>query len=176
MNLRLEAYKQALADQSEKTKAVLSFLEPIIQLRRSAYLDFQQAAREAENTLEIYYFRAHGLPSHEVRSHQVEELENVMGIGSGGASSSFRTKGDAVDVVKKLILLRDKYKDVSSEAINTVVDEFIDTIMKDLKDGEQQSNNTEKFHSAAESHLRDSFAKLDRALKDALQFRELPIK
>jgi hypothetical protein len=80
LNVRLETYKQSLSDQSEKTKAILSSHQPFINQRRDAYLDFRQDAREAKNVLEIYYYRARGTQSQEVRLNRLEALENKMGI------------------------------------------------------------------------------------------------
>ena len=46
LNLRLETYKKELADDTERLKAALQSNAPLIQQRRSAYLELQQAARE----------------------------------------------------------------------------------------------------------------------------------
>jgi hypothetical protein len=174
-NLRLEAQKHALAEQSERTRAVLASLEPIIQLRRSAYLEFQAAARQAKNILEVYYFRA-GEPSNEAQSNRLQKLINKMGRGSGGSGSSFVTNDDAIDCVRTLINLREKYEDIASDEIKGEVDKFIDAIMKDLTDGEAQGNDTAIFHEAAGKRLQQSFATLNQALEQALGFHELPIK
>ena len=51
----LQIQEQELTAQSQRTEALLSSLEPQIQQRRDAYIDFQRAAREARNILEVYY-------------------------------------------------------------------------------------------------------------------------
>ena len=61
LNLRMETYKQTLANQSESYKVLLSSLAPDIEQRRAAYLDFQQAAREAKSTLGVYYSEYDGM-------------------------------------------------------------------------------------------------------------------
>ena len=175
LNHRLETYKQALADQSEKTKALISFLEPHIQQRRAAYFEFQQAAREAKNILEVYYFRAKGPPEHNARRYQLRALENKLGIGSGGSSGSWATHGDAVSVVEKLVVLREKYEDVSSDKMNSAVDDFIDTIMQDLREGAKDTNDNEAFHNSARTRVREAFVKLNDQIAEALGLDQLPL-
>jgi hypothetical protein len=81
-----------------------------------------------------------------------------------------------VDAVRKLIVLRVKYEDVSSAKIKAAVDEFVDVISKDLEDGEHKSNDTTEFHSAAQRRLREPFDKLNSAIVEAMRFEELPIQ
>jgi hypothetical protein len=187
LNVRLELYKQSLGEQTEKTKAalaaqtettksLLAALEPLVQARRSAYLDVRQAAREAKNELEIYYFRSKGRPDLERREQELHELAHKMGVGSGGATSSWRTNEDALAVVRKLVSLREKYQDVASDKVNSAIDDFIDTLTQDLRAGTSKSNDTDLFHEAARKRLCDAFARLDPHLKEALRLAELPIQ
>jgi hypothetical protein len=145
LNLRLETFKHTV-----------SSLEPLTVQRRSAYLDFQQAARKAKEVLEIYYYRAKGLPPQEARLRQLEELRHAFGIGGGGSGGGFVIGYDVYAVVEELFNLRIKYEDVSSAKVNAALDEFIFVISKDLIDGMQKSNDTEAFHNSAQRRLREA--------------------
>jgi hypothetical protein len=48
LNMRLERYKNELANDTEKLKSALQITAPLIQRRFSGYLEIQQAARPAE--------------------------------------------------------------------------------------------------------------------------------
>lgn len=176
LNLRLELYKKTLVDQSEQTKAMLINLEPIAQARRSAYLEFQTTAREVRNDLEFFYFRAVDPPTKERTSTRLHALARDMGIGPGGGGASFMTKEEALEGVKKLMNLRDKYDSVSSQAVDAAIEEFINTIVQDLKASEKETNDTVSFHNSAQKRLRDGFETLNSAIESALGFQNLPVK
>ncbi len=178
LNLRLEANKQALAIQTAKTKTLLATLEPTIQLRRSAYLDLQSAARDVEQILEFYYFPASDSASINKRQDQLSELYKALGLPpSGGGSGSFgASRGEAYEAVAKLTRLQDKYQNVSSETITAAVDTFLDAIKKDLLESVRPGNDTTTFNDGARARLREAFGKLNGAIEDALGFRELPVR
>jgi hypothetical protein len=186
LNVRLETAKQALADRSEhlkqeltdrgeKLKALVSALAPISEQRRSAYLELRLAARQTKNDLEIYYFRAKGLSPQEARSQQIEQLRNKMGIGSGVGTSTWRSKEDAVKDAERLVALRANYEEIASDDVKAAVDQFLDTILTDLKDGEEKSNDSEAFHELAKRHLHDALDKLNRTTEKALGLQNVPI-
>jgi Na+-transporting NADH:ubiquinone oxidoreductase subunit NqrC len=176
LNLRLEGQKQAFADQSEKTKAVISLLEPLAQERRMAYLEFRNAARGAVTELDVIYSRAPEAGSTDDELNRFNSLENRMGIGSGGTGmGGWTTKGYAAGAVHQLIVLRAKYEGVASDNIERAVRDFIEVLMKDLNDNEIKENNTKSFHDAASAHAHDALDKLDDSLAEALHLDHLPM-
>ena len=80
LSLRFEGQKQAFADQTEKTKAVISHLESLAQEQRMAYLEFRNAARGAVTELNVYYSRAPEAGSPDDELNRFNSLENRMGI------------------------------------------------------------------------------------------------
>ena len=169
-------YKVALADRTEFTKAVITSQQPIIEQRRAAYMEYRQTAREAKDLLEVYYYRAKAAPSQKERLDRLNALENKMGIGSGGAGSSWASNYDAISVVRKLILLRIKHQDTASASINSAVENYIDVITTDLSEGEKQSNQTPEYEAAAVQRVRKEFEKLNGAIDTALRLDVIPIK
>ncbi|PWT83402.1 MAG: hypothetical protein C5B44_00670 [Acidobacteria bacterium] len=171
-NLRLEKYKQELTDQSEKTKALLVSLQTNTQQRCTAYLEFQDAARKTKGTLESYYNLGKRTPEDEELEDE-DDLYLQLGVGSGVATSTWTTMEQAADAVKKFNELRHKYKDVSSTAVNSAVDEFYKVLRRDLI--ESKSKETVEFHNAAKARLHTAFMKLKRQITDALGLDKLPI-
>lgn len=177
LDRQLETYKHALAEQTEMTKVLLQSLAPQIQQRRDAYLEFWQAAREARSTLEVYYHLAKGPPEHNRRRGHIRDLENALGIGSGtSGGGSWATHGDAVDVIRNLVSLRERYEDVSSELMESAVDTFIDQAMQDLRDGAKETNDTEEFHEAARRRIREAFDTLSAQIEKALGHDQIPLQ
>jgi hypothetical protein len=173
LNRDLEKYKKTLGDDTEKLKMVMQLNEPLAQQRRSAYLDIQKAAHTLSHVLEVYYF---GTESNEVWSHRLLSLEDDMGIGSGSSGGSIVGKQDVTTALGAVISLRERNGDVSSASINTAADDFLETVMQDLKNVERKQNQTEAFNVAARMRVKDALSHLDGAINQALRLGDLPIK
>jgi hypothetical protein len=176
LNLRLETYKKELADDTERLKAALQSNAPLIQQRRSAYLELQQAARELNRVLEVHYFRAKEPPTGQVMRNKLRALEDDMGIGSGSRGGWFVSKGDVVGALRRMVSLSEKYADISSGTISSAVNDFLEAVMADVRGAEQKENDTESFHTAARARLKDALSRLDRTIAQALRLDELPIE
>jgi hypothetical protein len=177
LNLRLETYKKELADDTERLKAALQSNAPLIQQRRAAYLELQQAARELNRVLEVHYFRAKEPSTGQVMRNKLRALEDDMGIGSSGSRGGwFVSKGDVVGALRRMVSLSEKYEDISSGTISSAVDDFLETVMADVREAEQKENDTESFHTAARVRLKDALSRLDHTITQALRLDELPIK
>jgi hypothetical protein len=175
LDYQLEVQKQALSAQADRTKALIASLEPDIQKRRTAYLDFQQAARQARSVLDVYYFRATSPPEYVRRRQELRSLENALGVGSGGGRSEWASHRDAIDAVSRLIDLRDSAQDVLSTEVNAEMDQFIGTLMNDMRDGARKSNDNEAFHNAARTRLREAFERLNEQISTALGRDQMPL-
>lgn len=177
LDRRIETYKHELSEQAEKTKVLLSSLEPRVKQRRDAYLELQSSARQVKDELQMYYWMADAIPDSDARRWDINSLENAMGIGSGsGAGGTLTSKRDAVSVIENFILLRRKYESVSSAQINQEVDEFIDIVMADLKNESKKTNQSKTFHNLARVRLDEGFQKLNSHIESALGIDQLPLK
>lgn len=176
LNLRLERYKNELANDTEKLKTTLQITAPLIQRRFSAYLEIQQAARKVNEVLELYYSRAKEPPTGAVMSGKLRALENTMKIGSGSSGGSIVLKSDVTHALGELIAVKEKYADISSAKIDAAVDLFLNAVMNDLKKVELDQNQMEYFETVARAHLKDEFGLLNSEINQALGVDEFPIK
>jgi hypothetical protein len=104
LDVRLERYKSELANDTEKVKTALQVTTPLIQRRLSGYLEIQQAARNVNEVLEVYYSRAKEPPTGEVMRGKLRALENAMNVGSGSSGGGFVFKTDATQALHELVL------------------------------------------------------------------------
>jgi hypothetical protein len=167
LNLRLETYKQVLANQSEMNKSLLSSLNPYIQQRLTAYLELQQAAYNVKRDLEIYYYLAKEPSDYDL----LEQLHQKI---SGVSSSSFIEYKKLVSAIEDLTNLRGKYELVLSDKVKSTADDFINTIIKDLL--KEPAASDEAFEKAARSRLRTAFDKLKNQITEALGLEQLPLR
>ena len=179
LNLRLERYKTELVQDTEKLKVALIANTPLIQQRRAAYLDIQQSARKINGLLEIYYSRAQQPRTGRVLSDQLEAVEDDLIPSETGFSSrrgNWVTNQEVVEALREMVLLRQKYQYVCSDNVNSAIDDFLTTVMKDIRLGEQPGNDTESFHTTARANLIDALNRLNLAISEALQLEKLPIQ
>jgi hypothetical protein len=78
--------------------------------------------------------------------NKLRALEDDMGIGSGSRGGWFVNKGDVIGALRRMVSLREKYADISSGTISSAVDDFLETVMADVRKAEQKENDTESFH------------------------------
>ena len=176
LNVRLERYKGELANETEKVKTALQVTTPLIQRRLSGYLEIQQAARNVNEVLELYYSRAKEPPTGAAMNGKLRALENTMKIGSGSSGGSIVLPSDVTHALSELIAVKEKYADISSAKIDTAVDLFLNTVMDDLKKVELNQNQIEYFETVARTHLKDTFSRLNAEINHALGIDEFPIK
>jgi small nuclear ribonucleoprotein (snRNP)-like protein len=176
LNVRLERYKSELANETEKVKTALQVTTPLIQRRLSGYLEIQQAARNVNEVLEMYYSRANEPPTGEVMRGKLRALENAMNVGSGSSGGGFVLKTDATQALHELVKAREKYADISSAKVNATVDLFLNTVMDDLSKTGLKGNDTASFDTTARAHLKDVFGRLNSEINQALGVDEFPIK
>jgi hypothetical protein len=176
LNMRLERYKNELANDTEKLKTTLQIAAPLIQRRFSGYLEIQQATRNVNEVLELYYSRAKEPPTGGAMSGKLRALENTMKIGSGSSGGSIVLPSDVTHALSELIAVKQKYADISSAELNAAVDLFLNTVMDDLKKAELKENQTESFDTTARAHLKDAFGRLNSEVNQALGVDQFPIK
>jgi hypothetical protein len=75
-----------------------------------------------------------------------------------------------------MVALSEKYADISSGTISSAVDDFLETVMADVRGAEPKENDTESLHTAARARLKDALSRLDRTIAQALRLDELPIE
>jgi hypothetical protein len=176
LNMRLERYKNELANDTEKLKTTLQITAPLIQKRFSGYLEIRQAARNVNEVLELYYARAKEPPTGAAMSGKLRALENAMKIGSGSSGGSIVLPSDVTHALSELIAVKEKYADISSAKIDAAVDLFLNRVMDDLKKAELNQNRMEYFETLARAHLKDAFGRLNSEINQALGINEFPIK
>jgi len=176
---QLEAYKQVLTEETERTKVLLQSLTPHIRQRRAAYQQFRQSARTARTKLASYYYLAKGQTNDERRWTEIESLKEELGIRSGFSISgkpSWNNPREAFDVINNLWMLRNMYQEVSSKEIIADFDAFIDIAMSDLRASAQETNDTEAFHGAAKRRIREAFDSLSVQIDTALGRDQIPLQ
>jgi len=150
INSRLESYKHALEVETERTKAQLVAYGSLLAERRIAYSEVRQAAKQTKQMLEGYYDLAKRRSPTEHRRSTLMELETALFPERGGGSSGgWVTRDEVTNAMRKLIALREKYEDVSSAMMNDALEEFINTLIDDLKKSADKSTKNERFHNAA---------------------------
>jgi hypothetical protein len=145
-------------------------------LRSSSYLELQQAARELNRALEAHYFRSKEPPTGQAMRSKLRALEDDMGLGSGSRGGWFMSKVEVVGALWRMVSLSEKYADISSDTINSAVDDFLGPVMADVREAEQKENATESFHTGARARLKDALSRLGRMITEALRLDELPIR
>jgi hypothetical protein len=176
LNMRLEKYKNELANDTEKLKSGLQITEPLIQRRFTGYLEIQREARNVNWVLENYYYRAKEPPTGDVMSNKLSALENTMKTGSGSSGGSIVLPSDVTSALSELVAAKEKYADISSPKVNAAADLFLNTVMDDLSKAERNENDTASFHATARAHLKDAFDRLNAEINQALGIDQFPIK
>jgi hypothetical protein len=177
LDVRLEKYKQELADQSEMTKSLLVYLDPHIQERRTAYRELLKAAKKAEDALEDYYAGPGNPTQHDAKEIEYQVLMTKLGAkGSGGSSGSWPPNAaEAGSIVNQFDRIREEHKDAMSPEVNSAATEFYDMLRSDLSQSVDVSNDNDQFRSAAMQRVRASFSRFKDQVTKALGLDKMPI-
>ena len=169
LNVRLETTKQQLTSETEKLKVMLATNDPIIQQRKSLYLDYRSAIFNLNNTLIIYYHLADTPDSEVALSNQISALRTALQPEMGsGASGSWRTPDDVIQAIQAIVTLRLKDQLLLPRTFNEAIDTLIKSVTDDLIGGELPQNHTKNYQTYAVKRLQKVCNDLNETIERAV--------